>query len=153
MCDDTRVQCDATQRSRRRTTRTYLIRRASARLRESPKRRFILHVFPLAIFHCMKGAPGWQPVSVYFPPSFSFLVFSCTFSPRYSANTYTNKVRGLFARMSGEYVCVYVCVYVRTCMKRPFGIEKEGQNARRECEGDGKDRALQIKPRTQLVRD
>ena len=164
-----RRHASATRRSPRRTTRACLIRRAFARCRESPKRRFILHVFPPAIFHCMKGAPGPTvslSFSVYSPRSFSFLVFlvAHAFTEISREHTYSDKVRGLFASVRGIrmcmcvlcvvcLVCVYVCVYTceYTCANvrggaSPFGIEKEGKSARRECEGDERDRATDKTP-------
>ena len=80
---------------------------------------------------------------------------------RYLANARIRIKCAGFSRPFGWYVrvcvctCVYVCMYIYVCEytcayvrggESPFGIEKEGKSARRECEGDERDRATDKTP-------
>lgn len=96
-------------------------------------------------------------------------------------HVYSDKVRGLFSMDDDGYrgtcvcacvcvrvctcVCVYVCMHVRTCERVRervcvcvsvcvvSGKRKRGKSARDESAKETEGTELQIKPRTQLVRD
>lgn len=163
-------------------TSVCLIRRASARLRESPKRRYIARVsardFPL---HERSGTPTTRlslSLSLFYLhfPSLSSLSLSPV--PRFrsdSTRIFGQSARAFLdgrRRISGDVcvrvcvrMCVYVCMHVRTCERVRervcvcvsvcvvSGKRKRGKSARDESAKETEGTELQIKPRTQLVRD
>ena len=98
-------------------TNVCLIRRASARLRESPKRRYIARVsardFPL---HERSGTPTSSLPPLSFSLSLSLSPSRPTFSPRFNTYIFGQSARAfLDGRISGDVcACVYVCA--RVCM-------------------------------------
>lgn len=137
-------------------TSVCLIRRASARLRESPKRRYIARVsardFPL---HERSGTPTTRlSLSLSLSFIFTFFLFlpslfpRSTFSLRF--NTYIRtKCAGFSRWISGDVcvrvcvrMCVYVCMHVRTCERvrervcvcvcpcASFRVRERGERAR-----------------------
>lgn len=100
-------------------TSVCLIRRASARLRESPKRRYIARVsardFPL---HERSGTPTTRlSLSLSLSFIFTFLLFLPSLFPPFHVfapiqHVYSDKVRGLFSMDIGGRVCARVCTYV-----------------------------------------
>lgn len=159
-------------------TSVCLIRRASARLRESPKRRYIARVsardFPL---HERSGTPTTRlslSLSLFYLhfPSLSSLSLSPV--PRFrsdSTRIFGQSARAFLDGYRGTCVCacVYVCVCtcVCTCVRASecasvcvcvsvcvvSGKRKRGKSARDESAKETEGTELQIKPRTQLVRD